>query len=98
MLAKPRDICAILTQSNTCEFYRVVECWWVWFDHKIPVITKYVFVVSNCGGITYEPYYSEWTLRSGTTPEPSSHHEVSMLRTCFGKYYLLGFTAHKAYY
>ena len=43
-------------------------------------------VVSNCGGITYELSIGKWTLRSGTKLRPSARGEISMLKSCFGKY------------
>ena len=38
--------------------------------------------VSGCGGITYEPQYSMWTLRTGTTPTASTIGEISYLKEC----------------
>ena len=38
--------------------------------------------VAGCGGITYEPQYSMWTLRTGTTPTASAIGEISYLKEC----------------
>ena len=81
----------ILSRSKILVFF---------FDHKITIV-EICSIVSNCGGITYGSYgladgTEEWTLRSGTMPMPSPSGETSLIRACFGKYYLLGVTLYKA--